>query len=167
MTASEFKDKWQNLVDTDLTPLVGIVVDWNCITSDAKVINYYGKGAWQKIYDFTPPWYEKENRRPFKEFTGTSNYLKEICMEKEKQTFNKFEFIREHGLKNPLTPLFLAFSDISGKQGVLGDGCHRFLVADFLIREEKLNLDEDINKTQLDVICLKNFEDVIPFDPFN
>lgn len=168
MTAGDFVKKWRTLQDTDFSRLVGIEVKWDSIKPSSRVISYHGRDAWNKIYDFTPPWYVPSERKTFREMVDlkTSNYLNEIDMEKNKKSENKFEFIKKVGLKYPLEPVFLVFSNSSGTKGVLGDGCHRFLVASYLINVEKLNLASDINKTDLDIICLDNFEQVIPFDPF-
>jgi len=168
MIAEEFVNKWLNLQNTDFSKRVGISVNWPAIKSESPVLNFYGQEGWKKVYDFTPPWYEKTERSSFKDLIlgRSNNYLGEIEMEKKKKENNKFEFVKKHGLIYPLEPKFLAFSDGSGLRGVLGDGCHRFLVANYLINDENFNLVSDLDKTELDIICLDNFEQVIPFDPF-
>lgn len=168
MTASEFINKWKGEKDSDGTPLVGIIVYWENIKPDSKVIRLIGNQAWERIYDFTPPWYAREKRLPFRDFIKRKGqeYQGEISMEKGKIGYNKFEYIKKYRLTPPLSTKFVAFAELSGSKGVLGDGCHRFLVADYLIHNENIDLTKDIEGAELDIICLQNFNEVIPFDPF-
>lgn len=168
MRASEFINKWKGEKDSDGTPLVGISVYWENIKSDCRVIELIGNQAWERIYDFTPPWYEREKRLSFRDFIkgGRQEYKGEISMEKGKIEYNKFEYIKKYGLMPPLSPRFVAFAEQSGSKGVLGDGNHRFLVADYIIHNENIGLIRDIEGAELDIICLQNFNEVIPFNPF-
>ncbi len=168
MKASEFVNKWRGQKDSDGTPLVGIVVYWQNIKPDSKIIQLLGERAWERIYDFTPPWYAKEKRLPFKDFIKRrrQEYQDEISMEKGKVEHNKFEYIKKYGLTHPLSARFVAFAEPTGFKGVLGDGNHRFLVADSLIQSNDIDFTRDIKGVELDIICLRNFNEVIPFDPF-
>lgn len=169
MNASEFINKWRDLDDTDKTPLVGIEKNWDKINELSQVKQYSGLDAWQKIYEFTPPWNDPGNRITFRDliFQKKPFYIAEIEREKSKLNDNKFNFIITQGLVYPLDPKFIAFADMTGKRGVLGDGCHRFLVGDYIHRSGIRDLSEFINQAELDVIILENFHDVIPFDPFD
>lgn len=167
MNADEFIKKWEDKLDTDDTPLVGVDKNWDKIKDDSLVIQFKGEEAWQKIYKFTPPWYAYGMRLPFRDLIDSSReYQNEIKREKEKKEQNKFDYILKYGLSGPLSPTFIAFADLTGSRGVLGDGCHRFLVADFVIRDKMRDLSEDIKRTEIDIICLENFSEVLSFDPF-
>ena len=168
MIASEFINKWRGKKDSDGTPLVGIIVNWENIKPDSKVIQLVDEQAWERIYDFTPPWYAREKRLPFRDFIKRrgQEYQSEISMEKGKIERNKFEYIKKHGLTPPLSSRFVAFADLSGSKGALGDGNHRFLAADSLIQSKDIHRAKEIKGVELDIICLQNFNEVIPFDPF-
>jgi len=165
MNAEEFIWKWKYARDADSTPLVGIDVDWVRIGLNSEVCEFSGRTAWEKIYDLALPWFNQDRGKPIRVLLSedSKEYLKVVREEQEKQPENKFEYIREVGLVAPLSPSFVAFADFHGSRGVLGDGCHRFVVADHLIRSEGLDLSGDLERTELDTIYLENLDEVIPF----
>lgn len=156
MTAQEFIKKWTNMWDLDGTPAVGIVINWKRIPLNSKVIQLLGRGAWNKIYQFSPPWDFGTNiRKPLRHWIDTKcpNYLQLIVDETNN---GKMQFYQNNGLTYFD---FCVFANTSDK-GVLGDGNHRFLICDYLKSKGK-DFSKDIERCRLEILYLENLEEVI------
>lgn len=155
MNAKDFIDKWRWQKDPDGTERVGIVVNWEGISMDAKVFQYSGEEAWKKIEEYAPPWHHEGGVvKSFSIWIGSEKYLAEI--EREKQT-GKLNIYDEHGLEYPF---FCVFATADGSKGIVGDGNHRFINCRYLIDQGK-DIKEDINRCTLDVLCLENLSEII------
>ncbi len=154
MIGEEFITKWRNRCDPDGTPMVGIVVNWDKIQANSKVIQFLGKEAWEKILDYAPPWHIDGVVKPFKQWIGDSAYLEEI--EREKQA-GKLHHYERNGLEYPYFCIF-ALEDCS--KGVVGDGNHRFLNCRYLESEGK-DLSKDISRCTVDILCVNNLSEII------
>lgn len=155
MTTDEFIKKWRESTNHLDLPSVGIHVGWDLIPSGSKVEQLSDKSAWNKIYGFIPSWFK--NPKTFKQLTdsGDSDYQQII---KEETDNGKLEYYRSRGIKEPFFP---AFSNEDGSFVLLGDGNHRFLDCAHLISTESLDLESDLSLTTLDIIYLKNFDEVM------
>lgn len=155
MNGKDFTNKWKDQKDPDGTSRVGIVVNWEEISLDAKVLQYSGKKAWNKIKEFAPPWHHEEGVvRPFSIWIGSEKYLAEI--EREKLA-GKLKYYEEHGLEYPF---FCVFANKDGSKGIVGDGNHRFVNIIYLIDQGK-DMESDIIRCTLEILCLDNLSDVI------
>lgn len=154
MSAEEFIKKWVSAINYLGLPSVGIHRNWDKIEAGSKVIQYSGRDAWNKIFDFTTPWFK--NPKTFKYIINNNDpdyrgiVLEEIIN-------GKIQRMATQGLPDPQ---FCAFADSVERITILGDGNHRFLNCNFLISLGR-NFDSDINNTELDVIRLDNFNEVI------
>ncbi len=154
MTAEEFIKKWRHLINYLGFPSVGIHVGWDIIPVDSKVESFSGKEAWEKIYNCTPPWFETPKTfRQLIDGNGT-NYRSEILKEIINGKIQRFAI---QGLEDPI---FCAFANQDGSFILLGDGNHRFLDCSFLMNLGK-DFSNDIGKTELDIIYLEKFEEVL------
>lgn len=147
---------WQNKKDHDGTPAVGIDIHWDKIPKDSKVMQYFGKSAWDKIGDFFPPLWGNFKRTPLREWLNPNrpDYNKFI---EEEKSVNKIQLYEEKGL---IYTEFCAFADELGERGILADGSHRFIDCNYLIINGK-ELTKEIEKCRLDIICLKNLHEVL------
>lgn len=154
MTADEFINKWRPAINYLGLPTVGIHVDWDNIPSNSVVTQYSGRDAWDKIYNFTPPWFDQP--KTFKQLIDDfdANYKGEILAEIAN---GKMQRYASQGLADPH---FCAFTNPSESMIILGDGNHRFLDCSYLITLRK-NLNSDIDRSELDLIHLENFEDIL------
>lgn len=155
MTVEEFIQKWQNCRNYLGLPSVGIHVGWNLINLDSQVKTLSGQEAWNLLYACTPPWFKKP--QTFRELVTTKNadYLQIV---REETDNGKIEYYRKNGL---IDTSFCAFGNQAGSFVLLGDGNHRFLDCAYLIDEERYNFTPQIEKTSVDIIYLKNFDQVI------
>lgn len=139
---------------------LGIGINWDKILPDSKVIQFHGEYAWKKIGDFYPPLWGGFNRTKLKEWLKNTrpDYDKFI---NEEKSVGKIKLYDEKGL---IYPNFCAVADETGSEGILADGSHRFIDCNYLIIKGK-NLKEDIKKCRLDVLCIKNLNEVLtPID---
>jgi hypothetical protein len=155
MTSHEFIKKWRESINYLGLPSVGIHVGWDLIPSDSKVEQLSGKDAWNKIYSFIPSWFKTP--KTFRQLVENkdSDYQQIV---KEETENGKLEYYRSGGIKEPFFP---AFSNEDGSFILLGDGNHRFFDCAHLISAENLDLDSDTSLTNLDIIYLKNFDEVM------
>lgn len=156
MNTNKFISYWRNKLDHDGSPAVGIGIEWDKVSQDSKVIQYTGHDAWNKIGDFYTPLWGGFDRTILKEWLNPdrSDYSKFI---NEEKSAGRIHFYNKNGLTYPD---FCAFADYSGSKGILGDGSHRYIDCNYLIINGK-DFTEDIKKCRLDIICLKNFHDVL------
>lgn len=154
MTADEFINKWMSAINYLQLPTVGIHVGWDRIPRDSNVSQFTGLEAWNKIYSFTPPWFQapKTFQQLIDDFD--SNYKSEIVKEIANGKMQRFA---SQGLADPH---FCAFTDPSESIIILGDGNHRFLNCSYLMNLGK-DLSNDIARTELDIIYLSNFEEIM------
>ncbi len=155
MTTEEFIKKWRYSINHLGFPSVGIHVGWDIIPVDSKVESFSGKEAWEKIYGCTPPWFK--TTQTFNELINIKNadYLQIV----QEETGNgKIDYYRQNGLKEPF---FCGFANQEGSFILLGDGNHRFLDCLYLIHDQNHNLDEDLKRTELDIVYLSNFDEVM------
>ncbi len=159
MTVEEFIKKWKDKRIPSGAPVIGIVVNWHKILPNAKVVQHFGEEAWNKIYDFSPPWnHETNQRRAFRHWieAQSPNYWGVI----------KKESITYHCSRDGLEyPFFCAFADATGGKGVLADGNHRFLICDYL-KGQGQDFSKDIEQCTLDILCLPNLFEVIQVTVF-
>ncbi len=154
MTAEEFKNKWEELRTSMGNKVVGIDVCWPRIPPDSRVVQFFGEEAWNKIYDFSPPWDHKTNQR-----RSLRHWI-------EAQSPNYWGVIKKEGITYHCSqdgleyPFFCAFADAAGLKGILADGNHRFLICDYLMRQGEV-FSRDIERCTLDVVCLSNLTEVI------
>ena len=155
MTADEFCKKWKSTINYLGLPAVGIHVNWEQISGDSVVKQLFGKEAWKQIYKFTPPWFLKP-----KTFRDLINSKDSDCLQivKEETDNGKIEYYKKNGLTDTL---LCAFGNYNGSFVLLGDGNHRFLDCAYLINTEKHNFTLKIEKTNIDIIYLNNFDQVI------
>lgn len=158
MTAEEFINKWKNSLNYLNLPTVGIHVGWDKIALESRVENLSGKEAWDKLYYCSPPWFKTP--KTFKELIESrdSDFNQII---KEETANTKVEYYRQNGLHEPF---FCSFANANGSFNLLGDGNHRFLDCLYLIHEEKKDFNDDIQNAVLDIIYLKNFDQVLLTD---
>lgn len=155
MKAVDYITKWRNSINYLNLPSVGIHVGWDLISHDSKVIILAGNEAWAKIYSFTPPWFKTP--QTFQPLVDTKN-LDYMDIVKAETNNGKIDYYRQNGLQEPF---FCAFSNLNGSFTLLGDGNHRFLDCLHLIHEESRNFDKYIQNTQLDIVYLDNFDEVM------
>lgn len=155
MTATEFCKKWRSAINYLGFPAVGIHVNWEQIPEDALVKQLFGKEAWDRLYGFTPPWFKKP-----KTFRNLISSRDSDCLQivKEETNNGKLEYYRKSGLTDTS---FCAFADNDSSFVLLGDGNHRFLDCAYLIDEKKRNFAQEIKETNVDIIYLNNFDQVI------
>lgn len=154
MTANDFMNKWKDEKDPDGTPMVGIVVHWEKISPQSRVVQLLGQEAWQRMLEYAPPWHNAGVVKPFKQWIGSEAYMEEI--ERERQA-GKLEYYENNGLEYPF---FCVFATGDGLRGVVGDGNHRFLNCEFLEGQGK-DFSQDIARCTLDVLYLPNLSEVI------
>jgi|SRR3990167_8933535 len=154
MTSGDFINKWRDQKDPDGTPLVGIVVNWEKISPQSKLVQFSGREAWQRMLEYAPPWHNDGTVKPFKQWIGSRAYVEEI--EREKQA-GKLGYYEKNGLEHPF---FCVFATEDGLKGVVGDGNHRFLNCKFLEGQGK-DFSQDIARCTLDILCLPNLSKVI------
>lgn len=155
MTATEFCKKWRSAINYLGLPAVGIHVNWEQIPADSLVKQVFGKKAWERLYEFTPPWFKEP-----KTFRALINSKDSDCLQivKEETGNGKLDYYRKNGLTDTS---FCAFSNQDDSFVLLGDGNHRFLDCAYLIDVEKRSFASEIEKTSVDIICLNNFDQVI------
>ena len=154
MTATNFIEKWRWAKNYLGRPSVGIHVGWDQIPQDSKVKQLYEREAWEKIYEFTPPWFKKPTT--FKDlFKSKNSDYQQIV--KEETGNGKINYYRNKGLTDTS---FCAFSNPDESLVILGDGNHRFFDCAYLI-EEGYNFFPETEKVTIDLILLKNFEQVL------
>ncbi|HKC04653.1 MAG TPA: hypothetical protein VKC54_02170 [Patescibacteria group bacterium] len=154
MTTEDFVKKWRWQTDPDGTPMVGIVVMWDKIPLDSKVITFEGEDAWKKIMDYAPPWHNEGVVKPFSQWVGSKGFNDEIESERK---HGKLKYYEENGLEYPF---FCVFATEDGSKGIIGDGNHRFVNCKYLVDQGK-DLGSDISRCTLEVLCLKNLPEVI------
>lgn len=155
MKTQDFINKWRYAINYLNRPAVGIHVGWDIIPQDSRVEVMTGKEAWEKIYSFTPPWFQTP--QTFQQLVDAKN--QDFMQIVGEETGNgKIEYYRKNGLQEPH---FCAFSNQDGSFTLLGDGNHRFLDCLYLIHEENRNFDNDLQNTTLDIIYLENLPEVL------
>lgn len=155
MAATDFINRWRNSINYLKLPSVGIHVNWEQIPEDSLVKHLFGKGAWEQLYKFSPPWFKEP-----KTFRDLINSKDSDCLQivKEETDNGKLEYYRKNGLTDAS---FCAFGSHNSSFVLLGDGNHRFLDCAYLIDVEKLSFAPEIEKTSVDIIYLNNFDQVI------
>lgn len=157
MNTDEFISEWElkkNVKNNNRA--VGIAINWRIIPQQSKVVQLFGEEAWSKIGDLYPPIWGNFKRTKLKEWLNPKrpDYKKFIDEEK-----NKIEFYGKNGLPKGYRK-FCAFANLDGSVGVLGDGSHRYINCNYLI-SQGVNLNKDIKKCKLDLLCLPNPQEVI------
>lgn len=136
-------------------PTIGIHVGWDIIPLDSKVETISEKTAWETLLRSTPPWFKTPQTFNQLRESQNSDYQQIV---KEETENGKVDYYRSNGLEEPY---FCIFANIDGSFMLLGDGNHRLLDCIHLINAEKKNFDMNFEKTQIDIIYLTNFEQVL------
>lgn len=155
MTVEKFIKKWRHSINYLGLPSVGIHVGWDLIPSDTKVNSFSGKEAWEKVYNCTTPWFKKP--RTFIELFDSKDMDYHQIVKEETEN-GKIDYYRQNGLREPF---FCAFANQNGPFMLLGDGNHRFFDCVYLLREGFRDFEEDSKRATLDIIYLKNFDEVM------
>ena len=155
MDALQFIVKWRASRNYLGLPSVGIHVSWDQIPLDSRIEQLVGQNAWDRLYDFTPPWFQEP--KTFHRLISTSDpdYL---AIVQEETNNGKLELYRNDGLRNPF---FCAFANHDGSFGILGDGNHRFVDCTYLIDQQARDFASDLSRCTLDVIYVANFDRVL------
>jgi hypothetical protein len=156
MNAEEFITYWQNKKDHDGSDSVGVGIHWDKIRLTSKVNQYFGMNAWDEIGEFYAPLWGGFDRTKLKGWLNPSRHDYNKFIDEEKSV-GKIDLYKEKGL---IYPDFCAFSDTSGKNGILGDGCHRYIDCNYLMMNG-MDFSKDIQKCRLDVICVDNLNEVL------
>lgn len=154
MSAVDFIEKWRLAKNYLGKPSVGIHVGWDQIPQDSEVKQLSGEEAWEKIYEFTPPWFKKPTT--FKDlFKSKNSDYQQIV--KEETDNGKINYYKTKGLTDTS---FCAFSNPEESLVILGDGNHRLFDCVYLI-EKGYNFLPEIEKVTIDLLLLRNFDQVL------
>ena len=135
-----------------------ITVSLNDIPHDSSIFQFKGTDAWTKLMSFYPPRWDQGDdiRSPFDSWFNSNNYMYKRIITEETNN-GQVERYRS-GLPNYE---FCAISD--GKNGVVVDGAHRFIILKYL-KEQGQNIDKEIEKIELDVLVVANLKAVLKAD---